>query len=65
LIETVHEKEAVAPSGLLRNTDYPVADICFRVGLDSVGSFTSSFRRTYGKTPTATGRHSLLPLHTQ
>ena len=40
-------------AALLRNTDYPVADICFRVGLDSVGSFTSSFRRAYGKTPTA------------
>jgi AraC-like DNA-binding protein len=24
-----------------------------RVGLDSVGSFTSSFRRAYGRTPTA------------
>jgi AraC-like DNA-binding protein len=40
-------------AALLRNTDYPVADICFRVGLDSVGSFTSSFRRAYGRTPTA------------
>jgi AraC-like DNA-binding protein len=39
-------------AALLRHTDYPVADICFRVGLDSVGSFTSSFRRAYGRTPT-------------
>lgn len=37
---------------LLRGTDYNVADVCVRVGLTSVGSFTSSFRRAYGMTPT-------------
>jgi AraC-like DNA-binding protein len=37
---------------LLRGTDYTVADICMRVGLSSVGSFTTSFTRAYGKTPT-------------
>jgi AraC-like DNA-binding protein len=37
---------------LLRHTDHSVADICMRVGLESVGSFTSSFRRIYGMTPT-------------
>jgi AraC-like DNA-binding protein len=36
----------------LRNTDHSVADICFDVGLASVGSFTTSFRRAYGLTPT-------------
>ena len=30
-----------------------VADVCFSVGLQSVGSFTSSFTRTYGVSPTA------------
>jgi hypothetical protein len=30
-----------------------VADICFSVGLQSVGSFTTSFTRTYGMSPTA------------
>jgi len=40
-------------AALLRMTDRSVADICFAVGLQSVGSFTTSFRRTYGKTPTA------------
>ena len=39
-------------AALLRNTDYKVAEICFNVGLSSVGSFTSSFRRVYGMTPT-------------
>jgi AraC-like DNA-binding protein len=38
---------------LLRSTDHSVADICFTVGLSSVGSFTTSFGRTYGMTPTA------------
>ena len=37
---------------LLRGTDYTVADICMRVGLTSVGSFTTSFTRAYGVTPT-------------
>ena len=40
-------------SALLRNTDRSVADICFSVGLQSLGSFTSSFTRTYGVSPTA------------
>lgn len=39
-------------AALLRGTDYQVAEICFNVGLSSVGSFTSSFRRAYGMTPT-------------
>jgi transcriptional regulator GlxA family with amidase domain len=40
-------------AALLRTTDRSVADICFSVGLQSVGSFTSSFTRTFGKSPTA------------
>src|SRR5437868_11128004 len=40
-------------AALLRNTDHSVAQICFSVGLASVGSFTTSFRRVYGVTPTA------------
>jgi AraC-like DNA-binding protein len=39
-------------AALLRNTEHSVADICFEVGLASVGSFTTSFRRVYGVTPT-------------
>jgi AraC-like DNA-binding protein len=40
-------------AALLRGTDRSVAEICFSVGLQSVGSFTSSFTRTYGLSPTA------------
>ena len=39
-------------AALLRTTDYTVADICMEVGLSSVGSFTTSFRRMFGRTPT-------------
>jgi AraC-like DNA-binding protein len=40
-------------AALLRNTDHSVADICLTVGLRSVGSFTTSFGRTFGLSPTA------------
>jgi AraC-like DNA-binding protein len=40
-------------AALLRNTDRTVADICLTIGLRSVGSFTTSFRRTFGVSPTA------------
>jgi AraC-like DNA-binding protein len=40
-------------AALLRGTDRSVADICFSVGLHSVGSFTTSFTRTFGLSPTA------------
>jgi AraC-like DNA-binding protein len=40
-------------AALLRGTDRSVAEICFAVGLHSVGSFTTSFTRTYGTSPTA------------
>ena len=40
-------------AALLRNTDRSVADICLAVGLRSVGSFTTSFGRAFGLSPTA------------
>jgi AraC-like DNA-binding protein len=40
-------------AALLRTTDRSVAEICLEVGLTSVGSFTSSFTRAYGMSPTA------------
>jgi AraC-like DNA-binding protein len=55
-------------AALLRTTDRSVADICFSVGLQSVGSFTTSFTRTYGASPTAyragfppAAQHALVP----
>src|SRR3989475_9493749 len=55
-------------AALLRTTDRSVAGICFTVGLQSVGSFTTSFTRTYGVSPTAyreifppASAHALIP----
>src|SRR4051812_21609939 len=53
---------------LLRMTDRSVTDICFSVGLQSVGSFTTSFSRAFGVSPTAyraafppAAQHALVP----
>jgi AraC-like DNA-binding protein len=40
-------------AALLRTTDNTVAEICLAVGLQGLGSFTTSFKRAYGMTPTA------------
>jgi AraC-like DNA-binding protein len=55
-------------AALLRTTDNSVADICFSVGLKSVGSFTTSFTRTFGVSPTAyraqfppASQHAIVP----
>jgi AraC-like DNA-binding protein len=40
-------------AALLRNTDRSVTDICLSVGLRSLASFTTSFTRAYGMSPTA------------
>jgi AraC-like DNA-binding protein len=38
---------------LLRTTDLQVAEVCLAVGFTSVGSFTTTFRRHVGVSPTA------------
>jgi AraC-like DNA-binding protein len=40
-------------AALLTSTDWSVAAICFAVGAQGVGSFTTSFRRVHGMTPRA------------
>jgi AraC-like DNA-binding protein len=40
-------------AALLRTTDRSVADVCLSVGLRGIGSFTTSFTRTFGVSPTA------------
>jgi AraC-like DNA-binding protein len=40
-------------ASMLRGTDRSVADICMAVGFQSVGSFTTSFTRMFGKSPAA------------
>ena len=39
-------------AALLLGTEWSVAEICLSVGLQSIGSFTSSFTRTFGVSPT-------------
>jgi len=55
-------------AALLRSTDRSILDICLAVGLQSVGSFTTSFTRTYGMPPGAyrsafppAAEHALIP----
>jgi AraC-like DNA-binding protein len=40
-------------AALLRMSDWSVTDICFAVGWNSIGSFTTSFGRVFGLTPVA------------
>jgi AraC-like DNA-binding protein len=40
-------------AALFRTTDWSVTRICYAVGAQSVGSFTTSFHRTFGLTPLA------------
>jgi AraC-like DNA-binding protein len=44
-------------AALLRSTDRSILDICLSVGLASLGSFTTSFTRTYGVSPAAYREH--------
>lgn len=39
--------------GLLAQTDQPVTDVCFAVGFESLGSFSSLFRQRVGLAPAA------------
>jgi transcriptional regulator GlxA family with amidase domain len=55
-------------AALLRTTDRSVADVCLSVGLQSIGSFTTSFTRTFGLSPTVyrakfppAATHALVP----
>ena len=40
-------------AALLRTTDWSVARVCTAVGLTSIGSFTTSFGRMFGRSPTS------------
>lgn len=40
-------------AALLRDTDRPIVEVCLSVGLRSLGSFTTSFTRTFGMPPAA------------
>jgi AraC-like DNA-binding protein len=55
-------------AALLRTTDRSVTDVCLSVGMRSLGSFTTTFTRTYGASPTAyrarfapAAQHAMVP----
>jgi AraC-like DNA-binding protein len=55
-------------AALLRMTDRPVTDVCLDVGLQSLGSFVTSFKRMFGVPPSAyrdrfppAAQHALVP----
>jgi len=56
-------------AALLRMTDRSVAETCMAVGFHSVGSFTTSFTRAFGRSPTAyrasfppAARYAVIPM---
>jgi AraC-like DNA-binding protein len=51
-------------AAMLRTTDRSVTEVCASVGLRSIGSFTTSFKRAYGVPPTAY-RRRFPPARTQ
>ena len=55
--ETPHQyvltRRVERAQALLRDTERTVTDVCFEVGFQSLGSFSSAFRRVTGTTPTA------------
>ena len=50
-MQFLHERRLAAARTLLIRTDEPVTNICFLVGLESLGSFCSSFRKRFGHSP--------------
>ena len=55
-------------AALLRNTDRSVSEICLDVGLVGLGSFTTSFKQHFGRTPAqyrlsfpAASTHAIVP----
>jgi AraC-like DNA-binding protein len=50
-MQFLHERRLLAARKLLISTDEPITNICFLVGLESLGSFCSSFRNRFGSSP--------------
>lgn len=46
---------------LLRTTSMPVTEVCWAVGFSSLGTFTRTFVRVVGETPTACRKRGPLP----
>jgi AraC-like DNA-binding protein len=55
-MQYLQETRLAAARRLLATTDEPVTAICFMVGLESLGSFCSLFRKRFGCSPSQYGR---------
>ena len=43
---------------LLRSTELPIIDVCYAVGFESLGSFSTLFRRQAGLSPSSYRQHA-------
>jgi AraC-like DNA-binding protein len=50
-MQFLQQRRLAAARSLLLSTDEPVTDICFMIGCESLGSFSSLFRRRFGCSP--------------
>jgi AraC-like DNA-binding protein len=50
-MQFLQDRRLAAARRLLINTDEPVTNVCFLVGFESLGSFSSLFRRRFGCSP--------------
>ena len=50
-VEFINEFKLNYAANLLRNTNYPIIDICYTIGFDSVGYFYKAFKNKEGITP--------------
>lgn len=59
------EQRIARAKELLRSSDMPVNEICFTVGFESLGSFSSLFRRVTGLSPSAYRKYAPKPASSQ
>ncbi len=50
-MQFLQQRRLFAARGLLLGTDEPVTNICFMIGFESLGAFSSLFRRRFGCSP--------------
>lgn len=55
------EQRIAKAKDLLRSTDTPINDICMAVGFESLGSFSSLFRRVTGLSPSVYRKYARKP----
>jgi AraC-like DNA-binding protein len=59
------EQRIARAKDLLRGGDMPITEICFTVGFESIGSFSSLFRRVTGLSPSTYRKYAPKPTNGQ